>query len=63
MRIKLQIWIGLVCVAASVFHAKAQQRPVTIEDCIEMVRIQQTYDANDATAVFSPDGRQFVTMI
>jgi dipeptidyl aminopeptidase/acylaminoacyl peptidase len=62
VRIKLQIYIGLVC-AFSVLPIKAQQRPVTIEDCIGMVRIQQTYDVNDPTVVFSPDGRHFVTMI
>jgi hypothetical protein len=63
MRITLRVCIGLVCAAGFVFQAKAQQRPVAIEDCIGLMRIQQTSDANDPTIVFSPDGRQFVTMI
>ncbi len=60
---RLRIYIGLLFTAASVFTAEGQQRTVTSKDCIEMFRIQQTYDPNDPTVVFSSDGRQFVTMI
>jgi dipeptidyl aminopeptidase/acylaminoacyl peptidase len=37
--------------------------PVTIRDCIEMTRIQQTYSEDDRTATFSPDGKLFATLI
>jgi dipeptidyl aminopeptidase/acylaminoacyl peptidase len=40
----------------------SQHRPLSIEDCIQMVHIQQPYDPSDPSAVFSQDGRQFVTM-
>lgn len=40
-----------------------QGSPVTVEDCIEMVRIQQTYDQTDRTVAFSPDGSEFATLI
>jgi|HubBroStandDraft_6_1064221.scaffolds.fasta_scaffold31344_1 dipeptidyl aminopeptidase/acylaminoacyl peptidase len=48
---------------SSVALETSGQRAVTIEDCIRMVHIQQTYDADDPTVVFSPDGRRFVTMV
>src|ERR1051325_11363710 len=41
----------------------AQKSPVTIEDAISMVRIQQTYSADDRTVTFSPDGSLFATLI
>lgn len=43
--------------------ADAEKRPVMIGDCIRFVRIQQTYDADDPTVVFSNDGRRFLTMV
>jgi dipeptidyl aminopeptidase/acylaminoacyl peptidase len=62
MKITSLLLLIVLGAASSLNIAVAQQRPVTVEDCIEMVRIQQTSDVNDPTVVFSPDGRQFVTM-
>lgn len=42
--------------------AGAHTRPVTIQDCVEKVRIDQAYDLNDPTFVFSNDGRQFLAL-
>lgn len=41
----------------------AEKTPVTIEDCIRMVRIQNVYQPNEPTVTFSPDGTRFAVVV
>jgi hypothetical protein len=43
-------------------HAGAN-RPVTVEDAIRMVQIEDRYGMDDRFAVFSPDGSQLATVV
>jgi len=52
----------ILAVTLACFGA-AQQRAVTIEDCIRLVHVEQTRDPDDPSVVFSRDGKQFVSLI
>ena len=54
----------ILSLSAPVARVHVQKRPLTIEDCIQMVRIEPEYGRRGGSNfAFSNDGRQFVTTI
>jgi hypothetical protein len=64
MRPAIRLATAAIAVSGVILPGQAAEKtPVTIEDCIRMVRIQNVYQPNEPVVTFSPDGTRFAVVV